>query len=121
MRIGEFLKIVNATKDTVRHYEDLGLLEPKWEKTRKNYEEKEVKDYQTIIELKKMGFSLKDIQLIFQLKKTLGCGNKDLVYNVYTQLNEHLSTLKKEEWALQNRRKMLEHEIEQLKQHLDCD
>ncbi|PKR83705.1 hypothetical protein CWO92_18150 [Heyndrickxia camelliae] len=58
VRIGEYIKVLNTTKDTVRYYEDLELLTPKWNGNRKDYGEKEIQDYEVIMEFKSFGLSL---------------------------------------------------------------
>ena len=37
MRIGEFIKLVQTTKDTVRHYEELDLIRPDWKNGTRDY------------------------------------------------------------------------------------
>ncbi len=41
MKIGEFVTLLQTTKDTVRHYEELNLITPKWNKIIRNLGEKE--------------------------------------------------------------------------------
>ena len=67
MQVGEFAKLVNASKDTIRHYEEMKLIKPKWNKHRKDYQEKEVNDFQVIIELKgsRNGIKLKGYPIAF--------------------------------------------------------
>lgn len=118
MRIGEFITLVNTTKDTVRHYEELNLLTPVKNNKIKNYSQKEIVDFHVIIELKDYGLSLKEIQIIFKLKQAFECGNKELVTHVFNQLTGHLNALQLEEEEIRNRRIKLENEINKLKQFL---
>lgn len=115
MQIGEFVKLVKTTKDTVRHYEDFGLITPEWINSRREYKEKDILDFQVILELKLLGLSLRDIQLLFEVKKAVGCGDKRLIEGVVNQLETHLDILHKEETELSNRRKQLEDQIVQIK------
>ena len=115
MRIGEFTAFLNTTKDTVRHYEDLELLNPKWNGSMKDYGEKEIKDYQVIMEFKELGLSLKEIQLIFKLKHAFGCGDSRFTNEVFTQLTNHLEVLRQEEEEIKNRRIQLEKLLDELK------
>lgn len=71
MKIGEFIESVQSTKDTVRHYEDIGLLQPAWENKRRIYGEKEINDFHAIKEMQALNMSLKEIQVIFEIKKAV--------------------------------------------------
>lgn len=118
MRISEFITLLNTTKDTVRHYEELSLLNPIWKNNRREYGDKEVLDFQVIFELKSMGLSLKDIQLLFHLKETYGCGDRKLLHEVVDQLTTHLAELREEESRIHTRIELLEGEIENIKYHM---
>ncbi|HET7578642.1 MAG TPA: MerR family transcriptional regulator [Bacillales bacterium] len=114
MRIGEFTKTMKTTRDTVRHYEDLKLLTPEWQGNRKTYREQDVKDFKAIAEMKQLGLTLKDIELIFQLKRTYGCGSPSLVQKVLGQFSVHLDSVKAEEKQIRRRRRQLEAVIKEL-------
>ncbi|GAA0608795.1 hypothetical protein GCM10009001_27700 [Virgibacillus siamensis] len=116
MKIGEFITNLNTTKDTVRHYEKLHLLSPKQDGTYKEYSEKEVMDFQAVTDMKEMGMTLKDIQLIFQMKQSLGCRSPELIKSVKAQLKEHLASIIDEEQQLHKRRINLEETIKELQQ-----
>ncbi|MDX8363033.1 MerR family transcriptional regulator [Cytobacillus sp. IB215316] len=118
MKLGEFISSVNTTKETVRHYEDMNLLQPSWDQNRKVYTKKEIDDFQMIMDLKSMGFSLKDIQLMFDLKRAYGCGNEKLITDVMKQLNNHIDVLKKEEEEILQRRIKLEEEIKMIDSYM---
>ncbi|MCR3956445.1 MAG: MerR family transcriptional regulator [Gudongella sp.] len=64
MRIGEFAAKNNTTIDTVRHYMDLSLLTPDKEGSFYDFEESCQEDYNTIISLKNIGFTLSEIQTL---------------------------------------------------------
>ncbi|KIL34384.1 6-phosphogluconolactonase [Cohnella kolymensis] len=115
MKISEFIALLNTTKETVRHYEDLNLVTPKRVKSRREYGQKEVLDFQVILELKGMGLSLKDIQLLFDLKRAIGCGEQGLVREVILHLTNHLEMLRNEEDLLRERRMKLEKQLEEVK------
>lgn len=118
MKIGEFVKRVQTTKDTIRHYENMELLNPSMVGNQRRYTEKEILEFQVITELKSYGFNLKDIQLIFQLKLAYGCGDRQLVTQLAAQLASHLEVVKKEEIEIKRRRILLEDELKQLKELL---
>lgn len=119
MQIRDFVALLGTSKETVRHYEDLHLLDPVRHNNRREYGDKEVLDFQVIIELKTMGLGLKDIQLLFELKKAFGCGDKTLIQQTIVHLTEHLNSLRQEEELLQQRRLKLERELEQVKRILE--
>lgn len=114
MRIGQFVTLLNTTKETVRHYEDLNLITPKWKNSFRDYGEKDIQDFQVIVELKNFGLTLKEIQLIFNLKNALGCGDKQLVEQVFEQLSNHLQALQQAEEEIKNRRIKLNNVVKQL-------
>ncbi|WP_165921210.1 MerR family transcriptional regulator [Paenibacillus albiflavus] len=108
MRIGEFICKAGATKDTIRHYEDLGLIQSKQANGTRRYTDKHLEDYEVIQELKGYGLKLKDIQLIFAMKNNYGCGNSELIKEAHDSLKLQLDVLSKEEEELRNRRIKLE-------------
>lgn len=110
--------LLHTTKDTVRHYEDLNLIVPDRLNNRKEYREKEILDFQVIIELKEMGLSLKDIQLLFELKNSLGCGDKKLIDEVLDKLTNHIDFLRREEENIRKRRIQLQSKLEEIKKLL---
>lgn len=66
MKIGELCERTGASKDTVRHYEKLGLLTPKYlpagSREYRHYDETAVDRMQHIANGKQAGFSLREIQ-----------------------------------------------------------
>ena len=115
MRIGEFISRMETTKDTVRHYEELNLLQPERIGSRKEYGDREMEDFQVVRELKAMGFCLKDIAGLFEHKRNLGCGNALLLKAVLEKMTVQIQQLKREEEGLRLRRLSLEEEQKQLK------
>lgn len=79
MRIGEFSKKYNITHDTVRHYIDIGLLIPKKEGHHYRFDETHDRDISKIIELKKLDFSLIEIQKILNFKRLAGKNSKEYI------------------------------------------
>lgn len=118
MKIGEFIIEAKTTKDTVRHYEELGLLKPEWNKGKRDYTAKDLIDFEAIKEMKALGFPLKDVQMIFELKRTNQCGSPELVGHMLHRLEEQYNELKKEEEALKAKKKMIEVLTGELQQHL---
>lgn len=62
MRIGEFAQANQTSIDTIRHYMDLGLIVPERQGTYFYFDERCKKDYERVVEMKDMGFSLIEIR-----------------------------------------------------------
>lgn len=107
MRIGEFVKTVGTTVDTVRHYEELGFIHPERVSQQKHYLEEHVQAFEAVQELKSVGFSLEDIRLIFRLRESYGCGSPKLVEEVIQQFESHIEALDAQIVALEDRRHRL--------------
>lgn len=117
MQIGAFVALLNTTKETVRHYEDLGLLTPaRAANGRRLYGEREILNFKVIRELKALGLGLKEIQLLFELKAAYGCGDQRLIQEVTAQLSDHLAALRREEAELRQRIENLEGQLQLLQQ-----
>lgn len=115
MRIGEFVRRTRTTKDTVRHYEDLQLIRSLGPDGKREYSEAHVEDIQVIQELKSYGLPLKDIQAIFEWKRSSGCGSEALLLGVEEALEERLASIREEEASLRERRLRLEEASRELK------
>lgn len=72
MKISKFAEIHNITKDTVRHYLDLGLLVTEKSGGHYKFSESDCHDMKKIIEFKSLGFSLSDIQKILSMQRISG-------------------------------------------------
>jgi len=101
LKISEFIKQVNTTKDTIRHYEELDLVKPKWTNGIRDYSIKDISDFHAIKEMQLIGFTLKDVQEIFNLKRTDGCGSEKLIQGLLKSLDQELEFVLKEEQELQ--------------------
>jgi len=65
-RIGEFAEHVNSSIKTIRYYDEIDLLKPSYiDKftSYRYYSDENIKEYYSILLLKKMGFSLEEIKL----------------------------------------------------------
>ncbi|MBK3496248.1 MerR family transcriptional regulator [Viridibacillus sp. YIM B01967] len=116
MKISEFVKQVNTTKDAVRHYEELDLLRPSWKNDVRYYSPKDVGDFHAIKEMQSVGFSLKDVQAIFNLKRTDGCGSEKLIQGFLDSLDKELEAVVKAEEELQQKKSKITNMILELKQ-----
>lgn len=71
--IGDISKIVNISANTLRYYDEIGLLKPHLvENTNqyRYYSDSQIKDIAFILELKQYGFSLEEIKILVQDKST---------------------------------------------------
>ena len=62
MKIGEFSRLYNVSKDTLRYYVSIGLLSPKMQGSQMNFTEREERDFLYIQRLKEMRFNIKEIR-----------------------------------------------------------
>lgn len=115
MRIGEFIKQIKTTKDTVRHYEEFDLIRPGWTNGTRNYSAQDLNDFYAIKEMQSMGLSLKEIRAIFEIKRNDGCGSAQLIAGVLSSLDNELGLiyeaeeeLKKKKFLVQGMMKNLE-------------
>ncbi|WP_040536878.1 MerR family transcriptional regulator [Schleiferilactobacillus shenzhenensis] len=119
MQLAEFVAMNQTTRDTVRHYIDLGLLTP--QKQGKNYAftAADTADFAEIVELKEMGFSLAAIQSIKERHDTQ-CGtptqwqaNRELVEDELATIEKELQTLMVRKTKLTALRKQLDGRLQQ--------
>lgn len=71
--IGDISKIVNISANTLRYYDEIGLLKPHLvENTNqyRYYSDSQIKDITFILELKQYGFSLEEIKILVQDKNS---------------------------------------------------
>lgn len=107
MRISAFVELVQTTKDTVRHYEDLDLIRPGSKNGMRDYAPKDLKDFQAIKEMQSLGLTLKDIHSIFEIKRSCGCGSDQLIAGVLGSLNNELGVIHEAEKELKKKKSMI--------------
>ena len=108
MRIGEFSEKHKITHDTVRHYINMGLLIPKKDGHHFRFDFSHDEDIEEIIRLKKLDFSLNEIQRILNLKRVAGKNSKE--YRDYYK--EFLEDKKKQIIQLEKRYGHVKSELE---------
>lgn len=114
MRIGEFVRTLNTTHDTVRHYEQVGLLSPTRDGNQKHYYDDHIQVFEVIQELKNLGFSLDDILLLFELRASVGCGSEVLILEVKRKFDNQIANLDKQIHDLTIRRDNLRETLDEL-------
>lgn len=67
MRTKEVVELTGLSKDTLRYYESVGLVTPNRESYSRDYSEKDIERLQHIMLLKKLDYSLKEIQQFVDL------------------------------------------------------
>ena len=123
VKIGEFADLTGISKDTIRYYEKIGLLEPEIKNKHRNYNDNDVILINTIIKLKQTGFSLLEIKLLFDWSKNLDQHKKltqmeiqnvlqikEIFQNKYTQIEQQENHIKQIKQVLLN----ANHKMEQL-------
>ena len=76
-KIGQIAKLSGLSHRTMRYYEEMGLLLSKRTKGgQRTYSEQDLVYLKRIVELKGLGFSLSEIERIFELKSQDESGNK---------------------------------------------
>lgn len=76
MRIGEFASRTGVSKDTIRYYEKINLLKPNIVNSYRHYTDEDILSIQAIIKLKQNGFTLQEIQLLFEWTNHVDKDNK---------------------------------------------
>lgn len=99
MRIGAFAKKHNISVDTVRYYLDLQLLLAEKDGAQYRFTEEDSKDLEEIMELKKLNFSLAEIQNILTYKRLASNKANDFIDHFREFLEEKKEEIinKKEE------------------------
>ncbi len=86
----DLLQQTNITKDTLRHYNEIGLLKPHTNPTN-NYKMYSQKDVETILfikKAKKIGFTLNEIKKIIVQMQSATCKHQSLIPYLEDQLEE---------------------------------
>ena len=115
MKIGRFSKMGHVSVDTVRHYIDLGLVVP--EKIGAHFEFDELcsKDLAHVLQLKDMGFQLKEIQRIFAMIRLGAATPKSEVTYIIEEFQERIRAIESEENVLAMRKNTIHAKLEELK------
>ena len=104
MKISQFAEHTGLSKDTIRYYEKINLLHPEIQHSQRVYSSEDMEKIDTIIKLKDIGFSLKEIRALFDWSKDAD-HHRDLseeeiqhLQNIKTLFQDkHTEMLRKEE------------------------
>ncbi len=115
MKIGSFAEKNNLTKDTIRHYMDLGLLIPRKVGGQYHFTSSNQRDLDEIIHLKSLNFTLNEIKKIFWSKKVgrLSTTSSNSLYREYYshklgEVQDRISSLKNVEENLKEKLEKLD-------------
>lgn len=90
MYAGEVIKKTNISRDALRHYVDIGLLEPKEDprNSYKVYKQQDIKAIEFISSASKLGFSLRQIKNLSRRMNEATCKHKSLLPELEGQVQE---------------------------------
>lgn len=74
MRIGKFAALHGVTQDTIRHYQEIGLLVPEKTNGRYVFTEADSRDLNKILQLKEMEFTLSEVKKVLVFQRLGGMG-----------------------------------------------
>lgn len=123
VKIGEFAERTGISKDTIRYYEKIGLLQPEMKNTHREYNNNDGILMETIIKLKQTGFSLLEIKMLIDWSKNTDPNKKltqeeiqnvlqikEIFQNKYAQMVQRENNIKQIKQVLQK----ADYKIEQL-------
>lgn len=123
MKIGEFAERTALSKDTIRYYEKIELLQPDIQNKHRVYNEDDVIQIETIVQLKQNGFSLQEIKMLFDWSVNMD-KDKEMTKDEIEKLlllkevfqTKYKEMLQKEEQIKQIKQVLLraDHKLEQL-------
>ncbi len=107
MKIGEFLEKIQSTKDTIRYYEELSLIEPLTKGDKRDYTEKDMNDFYIIKEMESLGLTIREIQTIFHIKRSAGFHSPSLLQDIQDKINGNIRKIESIEKELSIRKMKL--------------
>lgn len=113
MKIGEFAICTGLSKDTIRYYEKMNLLQPEIKNKHRYYNKKDIDTVEAILKLKQSGFSLQEIKMLFDWSGNIDQNKKLTNEEIQNLLEIKVIFQEKYEQMLQR-----EHQLKQIKQVL---
>ena len=113
MKIGEFPICTGLSKDTIRYYEKMNLLQPEIKNKHRYYNKKDIDTVEAILKLKQTGFSLQEIKMLFDWSGNIDQNKKLTKEEIQNLLEIKVIFQEKYEQMLQR-----EHQLKQIKQVL---
>lgn len=121
MRIGQFAIKNNTSIDTIRHYMSLGLLVPEKHNAQFEFDENCTDDFQEIVQLKKIGFTLAEIQQLILYRRIgkLTEYDRRMTYTTFFEKKKELIELEID--RLNEMKINLSQELEEMRQKIEQD
>jgi len=113
MKIGEFAICTGLSKDTIRYYEKMNLLQPEIKNKHRYYNKKDIDIVEAILKLKQTGLSLQEIKMLFDWSGNIDQNKKLTKEEIQNLLEIKVIFQEKYEQMLQR-----EHQLKQIKQVL---
>ena len=113
MKIGEFAICTGLSKETIRYYEKMNLLQPEIKNKHRYYNKKDIDTVEAILKLKQTGFSLQEIKMLFDWSGNIDQNKKLTKEEIQNLLEIKVIFQEKYEQMLQR-----EHQLKQIKQVL---
>ncbi len=112
MRIGDFAKKYDMNVTAIRYYVDNALLTPQRKNNQYIFDSQCIKDMDNIIEYKKCGLSLEEIELLFFLEKTSKFKDETIRQIAREMLEGKIDEFKDEQVRIQSSIELLEKQLE---------
>lgn len=110
MKIGEFSKMYQVSKDTLRYYVSIGLLSPRMQGSQMNFSEREERDFKHIQKLKEMRFNIKEIRSFLYFQRVSNMIEPSTLDQCLELLREKRETLLEEEKQIHESIAMIDQE-----------
>lgn len=114
MRIGQVSTKYKISIDNLYYYINYGLLVPKRPKSQYIFDEQTLKDLELVLELKEMGFSLKDIHIVLSLYRISGLADPQDIEDLKAIYTDKLHHCKKDMKQLEDTIASLERKLSDL-------
>lgn len=111
MRIGDFAKKYNVNVTAVRYYIENALLTPQRRNNQYIFDKKCIEDMDKIIEYKKCGLSLEEIELLFFLEKTSRFQDETIVQIVCELFENKISWFTEEKERIETSLQLLQEQL----------
>lgn len=111
MRIGDFAKKYDMNVTAIRYYIDNALLTPQKQNNQYIFDKSCIEDMDKILEYKKCGLSLEEIELLFFLEKTSRFQDETILQIVQDLFEEKIAVYKEEQIRIQESISLLEEHL----------
>lgn len=120
MKIGEFAERFGVGRDTVRHYCKLGLLIPDTTGMQACFTERECRDMEQILRMKKRKFSLPEIRKYFDVLRVSNMTEPESVQDIVEMFTRKRDELETQARAMLETCAMLDRDMQELSSRLEA-